>query len=302
MNTFANSHVPSLEGQTYVITGATGGIGSITAKVLAGKGARVILAVRNEEKGQVIAASMRGDVEVRHLDLADLSSVRDFSDSFTDPIDVLINNAGISIPPLRRTVDGFESQIGTNHLGHFALTNLLLPRISNRVVTIGSLAYRIGRIDFRDLNWNTRAYSPYAAYGQSKLANHLFAHELQQNLETVGSSVRSLVAHPGIATTNLMDGNGRGIPHRIQRLLIHAIAQTAEAGAQPSILAATLDLPGGSHIGPSRLFGIRGQPGASTPPAKTVHAADAGRLWRESEELTGTIFPLSGPRDRGTPR
>ena len=144
MNAFANSHVPSLQGQTYVITGATGGIGSITAKVLAGKGARVILAVRNEEKGQVIAASMRGDVEVRHLDLADLSSVRDFSDSFTDPIDVLINNAGISIPPLRRTVDGFESQFGTNHLGHFALTNLLLPRISDRVVTIGSLAYRIG--------------------------------------------------------------------------------------------------------------------------------------------------------------
>jgi NAD(P)-dependent dehydrogenase (short-subunit alcohol dehydrogenase family) len=156
MSSFTTADVPSLSGRTVVVTGANGGVGRVTATVLAAKGARVILAVRNEEKGHSAAAAMDGDTEVRRLDLADLSSVRAFAESFTEPIDVLINNAGISIPPLERTADGFESQFGTNHLGHFALTNLLLPQVRGRVVTVGSLVHLIGRIDFTDLNWHRR--------------------------------------------------------------------------------------------------------------------------------------------------
>ncbi|WP_235346045.1 SDR family NAD(P)-dependent oxidoreductase [Brevibacterium sp. UCMA 11754] len=183
---------------------------------------------------------------MRRLDLADLSSVRGFAERFTDPIDVLINNAGISIPPLVRAVDGFESQFGTNHLGHFGLTNLLLPQVRDRIVTVGSLAHLTGKIDFTDLNWRTRNYKPYAAYGQSKLANHLSAHELQRQLTARGSPVKSVAAHPGIATTNLMNAEGQSLRHRFEKLFIQSFAHSAEAGALPILYAATADIPGDS--------------------------------------------------------
>jgi NAD(P)-dependent dehydrogenase (short-subunit alcohol dehydrogenase family) len=292
MSSFTEADIPSLRGRTVVITGANGGVGRATATVLAEKGARVVLAVRDEEKGRSAAARMGADTEVRRLDLADLSSVRGFAESFTEPFDVLINNAGISIPPLERTVDGFESQLGTNHLGHFALTNLLLPQVRGRVVTVGSLGHLVGRIDLTDLNWRRRRYRPYPAYCQSKLANHLTAHELQRRLSSVGSSVISVVAHPGIATTNLMEVEGRGLRHRIEKSLLHAIAHTAEAGALPSVYAAVAEVPGDGYVGPSRLMGTRGAPAPARRTAKTHRPQVARRLWEESERLTGTAFPL----------
>lgn len=285
-------------GRVVVITGGNGGVGRETAKVLARQGAHVVLAVRNEEKGRAAAITMDGSVRVRRLDLADLSSVHAFAESFPEPIDVLINNAGISIPPLRRTVDGFESQFGTNHLGHFALTNLLLPQVRHRVVTVGSLVHLIGRVDLTDLNWQRRQYRPYGAYGQSKLANHLFAHELHRRLTEVGSPVISVVAHPGIASTNLMNVERAGLRQRLEKALVQLIAQPAEAGALPTLYAATADVPSDSYIGPRHLMGLRGAPAPAQRAAKTRDGETAQRLWEESESLTGTSFPARSIQTR----
>src|ERR1700756_2223689 len=190
--------LPDLTGKTFIVTGATSGLGKATADALAHAGAHVVLAVRNTDKGEVAAQQMTGDVEVRRLDLQDLSSVRQFADG-VDTVDVLINNAGIMATPYALTADGFESQIGTNHLGHFALTNLLLPKLTDRVVTVSSVMHRIGRVSLDDLNWKTRRYSAWPAYGQSKLANLLFTGELQRRLEASGSPLRALAAHPGFS-------------------------------------------------------------------------------------------------------
>ncbi|EUA29961.1 short chain dehydrogenase family protein [Mycobacterium xenopi 4042] len=202
--------LPSFAGRTVVVTGANSGLGAITARELARVGARVVLAVRNTDKGEAAARQMTGQVEVRQLDLQDLASVRNFADT-VDNVDVLINNAGIMATPEARTVDGFESQIGTNHLGHFALTNLLLPVLTDRVVTVSSVFHRIGRISLTDLNWQSRQYSRWLAYGQSKLANLLFTRELQRRLDSVGSPLRALAAHPGYSHTNLQGHSGQRV-------------------------------------------------------------------------------------------
>ncbi len=173
--------LPSFAGRTAIVTGANSGLGLVTARELARAGARVILACRSVDKGEAAAAGMTGDVQVRRLDLQDLASVRDFADTVA-VVDVLINNAGIMAVPYALTRDGFESQIGTNHLGHFALTNLLLPKISDRVVTVSSLMHWTGAMSLKDLNWKARPYSAWLAYGQSKLANLLFTSELQRRL------------------------------------------------------------------------------------------------------------------------
>lgn len=282
--------LPNLDGRTIVVTGASAGVGRATASLLADKGARVILAVRNMEKGRAAASTMKGITEVRRLDLADLSSVRAFASSFPGAVDILINNAGISLPPFTRTADGFESQFGTNHLGHFALTNLLLPRIRDRIVTVGSLGHRIGRIDFADLNWHRRPYRPYVAYTQSKLANHLFAFELQRLLTTAGSPVRSILTHPGIAATDLMKAGTGGLRRRLERSSLGLVAHSAEDGALPTLYGVTADLPGGSYIGPARLMGMRGAPAPAKPSPRTRDRESARRLWEESERLTGTTF------------
>ncbi|MCU1481222.1 MAG: short-chain dehydrogenase/reductase [Subtercola sp.] len=279
--------------RTVVVTGANSGIGLVTARVLAERGARVILAVRTPEKGRAAAATMSGNVEVCQLDLADLSSVRAFAERFTDPIDVLINNAGLSIPPLARTADGFELQFGTNHLGHFALTNLLLPQITGRVVTVASLAHLIGSIDFADLNWQHKAYKAYPAYGQSKLANLVFTMELQRRLEEVGSSVVATSSHPGISATNLMHAEGRGVRFQLEKASMALVAQTPAAGALPTLFAATADVPGNTYVGPGRLWGLRGAPKIIRPARRARDAAVARRLWNESEQLTGVTFPVS---------
>lgn len=284
--------VPALTGRTALITGANSGIGRVTARVLAGRGAHVVLAVRNRAKGEAAAATMPGSTEVRDLDLADLSSVRDFAADFTDPVDLLINNAGIMIPPLYRTVDGFESQFGTNHLGHFALTNLLLPQVRERIVTVASIAHRFGTIEFDDLQWTGRSYRPMAAYGQSKLSNLLFVSELQRRLSERSSSVIATVAHPGLAATNLFNSSDDGsLDARVSRAFTRVVAQSEQGGARPILCAAVADIPPGSYIGPTGPFEIRGKPGFASRSSKSTDTEVARRLWAVSEELTGVTFP-----------
>src|ERR1700710_3077828 len=202
MSNWTATDLPSFAGRTVIVTGANSGLGEVTARELARVGAKVILAVRTTSKGGTAAEGMTGDVEVRKLDLQDLGSIREFADG-VDAVDVLINNAGIMAVPLARTVDGFESQFGTNHLGHFALTNLLLPKVSDRVVTVSSLMHVLGKISLKDPNWLSRPYSPWLAYGQSQLANLLFTSELQRRLDAAGSAVKSQSSHPGYSHTGL---------------------------------------------------------------------------------------------------
>jgi NAD(P)-dependent dehydrogenase (short-subunit alcohol dehydrogenase family) len=280
----------ALSGRTVVVTGGNSGIGRAAGRALAAAGARVVLAVRTVENGREAAATMPGRVEVHRLDLADLASVREFATAFTEPIDVLINNAGVMIPPLARTADGFELQFGTNHLGPFALTNLLLPRIRGREVTVSSVGHRAGTIEFDDLDWRRRRYRAMAAYGQSKLANLLFTAELQRRLTESGSPVLATAAHPGLAATNLLSRQQTGL-HRLADLLVRPFAQSADAGALPMLYAATAELPGNSYVGPRGLLEWRGAPTLVGRSARARDIATARRLWQVSEQLTGVTFP-----------
>lgn len=283
----------SQEGRVFIITGANSGIGLPTARALGKAGAHVVLAVRDVAKGETAAASVPGDREVRHLDLADLASVRAFAEAWQGDIDVLINNAGVMRTPERRTVDGFELQVGTNHLGHFAMTNLLLPQLTDRVVTVSSNAHRGGSISLDDLNWQQRRYQRWGAYQQSKLANLLFTLELERRLTAANSPVRALAAHPGYAATNLQFRSERGLEDRVMSLSNRLFAQSDEAGAWPTLFAASQDLPGGGYVGPDGLAEQRGHP---TLVGRTSAASDvemAKRLWALSEELTGVQFPLA---------
>ncbi len=293
MTTFSISDIPDLGGRTAIVTGSNSGIGRAAADALAAKGAHVVLAVRNLDKGRDVAKTMAGTPEVRGLDLASLASVREVAAHWDGPIDLLINNAGIMIPPLTRTEDGFELQLGTNHLGHFALTNLLLPHVTGRVVTVSSSAARMGAIDFDDLNWNTRRYRPWRAYGQSKLANLLFTAELQHRLTEAGSSVLATAAHPGYAATNLQNHSGSRLANVVTTQIANRIfAQSGEAGALPTLYAAVADIPGNSFVGPSGFQEMRGAPKTVEQPSRAKDAGVAKRLWDVSEQLTGVSFPL----------
>ncbi|WP_322858706.1 oxidoreductase [Mycobacterium europaeum] len=284
------AQLPSFAGRTVVITGANAGLGEVTARELARVGARVVLAVRNTEKGKAAAERMTGDVEVRQLDLQDLGSVRRFADEL-GTVDVLVNNAGIMATMHAVTADGFEGQIGTNHLGHFALTNLLLPKLTDRVVTVSSLMHHFGYISLRDLNWRSRPYSAWLAYSQSKLANLLFTSELQRRLEAAGSPLRALAAHPGWSHTNLQGNSGRKWGDAAVLAVDRIVSTDADFGARQTLYAASQDLPGDTFVGPR--FGLYGrtQPTWRNWPAK--RAGTAAALWELSEELTGTTFPLS---------
>ena len=292
MATFTTADVPDITGKHVIVTGANSGIGAAAATVLAAAGARVTLAVRNVEKGRAAAAKMPGATEVRELDLADLDSIRAFAAGLGEELELLINNAGVMAPPLGRTKDGFELQFGTNHLGHFALTNLLLPQVRGRVVTVASGAHRLGRIDFDDLNWERRRYRRWAAYGQSKLANLLFTRELQRRLSAAGSPVLAVAAHPGYAATNLQSHTGSSIGDRLGNLGNALFAQSAPAGALPTLFAAFADIPGDSYAGPGGFQEMRGAPVLVGRSARAQDDAVARRLWQVSEELTGTSFPL----------
>ena len=289
---WSTAAIPSQAGRTVVITGATSGIGFFAARALADKGARVVIAARNQAKADDTVARMGGRVESRPLDLADLDSVRAFAEAWTDPIDILINNAGIMAVPLSRTVQGFESQLGTNHLGPFALTNLLLPKITDRVVCVSSSAHRMGHIDLTDLNWGRRNYKQWPAYGQSKLANLLFVLELQRRLTAAGSSVRALAAHPGFAQTNLQGHSGNPIADRATLVLTKVMGQPASHGAWPTLFAATEDLPGASYVGPSGVGESHGVPKLVGRTAEASDAELAKQLWTASEELTGVSWPF----------
>lgn len=285
--------LPALQGRTAVVTGANSGVGLATATAFARTGAHVVLAVRDPQRGREAARTVGGSNEVRRLDLADLQSVREFADAWRGTLDILVNNAGIAMVPPGRTKDGFERQFGTNHLGHFALTNLLLPHITDRVVTLGSGAHRAGSIHFGDLDLREAGYGPVKAYGQSKLANLLFTLELQRKLTRAGSAVRSLAAHPGYAGTNL-GTNGR---NRILVAAVHLagryLAQSGEQGALPTLFAASQDLPGASYVGPDGRSEMHGYPTLVGRSTKASDVAAARRLWDESEALTGVPFGLT---------
>jgi NAD(P)-dependent dehydrogenase (short-subunit alcohol dehydrogenase family) len=294
MNSFHPiSDIPDQTGRTALVTGSNSGIGRAAAAALAAKGARVVLAVRNLEKGRAAAAAMTGATEVRELDLASLESVRAFAAGWDDEIDLLINNAGIMIPPLTRTADGFELQFGTNHLGHFALTNLLLEHVTGRVVTVSSSAHQWGRIDFGDLNWERRSYKPWRAYGQSKLANLLFCAELQRRLSAAGSTVLSNAAHPGYASTNLQFHSGRGLMDRFMVIGNRLLAQDENGGAEPTLYAALAEIPGNSYAGPGGFLGQRGAPKLVGRSSAAMDMDVARRLWDVSEQLTGVAYPLA---------
>ena len=295
--------IPDQIGKLGVVTGANSGLGFQTAWALAGKGARVVLAVRDEGKGRAAAdairrAHPRAQLEVMALDLADLRSVRRFADTLRaryDTLALLINNAGVMALPYRRTVDGFEMQFGTNHLGHFALTGLLLPAIlatpRARVVTVSSGAHTNGSIDFDNLD-GSKGYRPWRAYAQSKLANLLFAYELQRRFAAAGATALSVGCHPGWAATNLQAAGPRMAGARLRARFMtganRVLAQSAAMGALPILYAATAEgVNGCDYIGPTSWGGMRGYPGKVRSSPRSYDVALARRLWQVSEDLTG---------------
>lgn len=284
--------MPALHGRTVVVTGANSGVGLATARGFARAGAHVVLAVRDTRRGREAAAAVRGSNEVRELDLADQASVHDFARSWQGRLDILVNNAGVAMVPAGTTKDGFETHFGTNHLGHFALTNLLLPHVTDRVVTLASGAHRAGTLRFDDLDLRS-GYGPMKAYGQSKLANLLFTLELQRRLARPGSPVRAMATHPGYAASNL-GTQGR---NRVLAAAAHAASavfgQNTAMGALPSLYAATQDLPGASYVGPDGRFEMHGHPTLIGRSAEASDVRVAERLWRASEELTGVPFGLA---------
>ena len=299
-------HIPAQNGRVAVITGANSGLGLVTARELARKGAHTVLACRNQATGEearraIVTRAPTAQVELAELDLASLGSVRTFAErlrSEHDGIDLLINNAGVMAPPRGTTADGFELQFGTNHLGHFALTGLVIDMLEGRddarVVTLSSGAHRIGRIAFENLS-GERRYFRWRAYGQSKLANLLFALELDRRLRAAGSSVKSVAAHPGYASTNLQHAG----PTRLDELLMivpnKVIAQSDEMGALPTLYAATEPgIEGGTYVGPDGLAEQRGHPKEVSPNAAARDEEVARRLWEVSEEMTGVRFQLVG--------
>jgi NAD(P)-dependent dehydrogenase (short-subunit alcohol dehydrogenase family) len=290
--------IPDQSGRIAVVTGANSGLGLVTARELARAGGRVVLACRNLDKGhaavdQIRAAVTDAQVQLEELDLASLASVRGFAERFRathDGLDLLINNAGVMAPPRRRTADGFELQFGTNHLGHFALTTALLEKMEGRedarVVTLSSTAHKMGRINFDNLNGD-RHYFRWNAYGQSKLANLLFAVELDRRLRASGSTVKSLAAHPGYAATNLQSAAPPLVDRLVMKVGNAVVAQSDEMGALPILYAATQPgLDGGTYIGPDSFREQRGHPTIVQPSGRAKDPESARRLWEISEQLT----------------
>lgn len=301
---WTTARMPNLAGKTIIVTGANSGIGLEAARAFAGHDAHVILAVRDTSKGRAAAATITGSTDVRRLDLADLASVREFVADWSGDIDILVNNAGVLVPPFGHTRDGFELQFGINHLGHFALTNLLLPHITGRVVTVASGAHRSGHIDFDDLNWTARPYrGGSGAYGQSKLANLLFTLELQRRLGASGSSVIATAAHPGMASTNLGSSMTNPLLKFASALAVRLLAQEAVNGAAPTLFAATEPISGASYVGPGGRWELTGPPALVGRSDAAADLVDAAKLWAASEELTGVSYPAQyAPAGPGTTR
>ena len=305
MTDWTTADIPSLNGKTAVITGATGGLGYETALALAGAGAEVVLTGRNEAKGRDALRKIRGQfpnakISYENLDLARLASVAEFAARFRAAhasLDLLVNNAGVMALPVRQTsADGFEMQFGTNYLGHYALTAHLLPLLRRghqpRVVNLSSLAHRSGKIDFDDLQ-STRSYSPWRAYGQSKLAMLMFALELQRRSDAAGWGLMSNAAHPGFARTDLIpNGPGAsGLLWQINKLLQPLISHSAAEGALPTLFAATSpEAKPAGYYGPNGFYELKGPPVPAKIMPQAADAAGAARLWDVSAALTGVSF------------
>lgn len=293
MTGWTTDDIPDQSGRTAIVTGANSGLGFATARQLARHGAHVVLAVRDEAKGRGAAEAIGGSVEVRRVDLADLDSVRAFAGGYDGGLDLLVDNAGIMCPPRRLSPQEHESQFAANHLGHFALTGLLLDRLAEgadpRVVVVSSLAHGRGRIRFEDLT-GAEGYGPFKFYAQSKLANMLFALELDRRLRAAGSPVRSLVAHPGLASTDLVKSYPQPLP-AVARMVMPLICQSAELGALPQLYAATdPKAEGGQYIGPDGRKQRKGYPAVVRPARSGRDLEAARRLWELSEELTGVTY------------
>ncbi len=300
--TWSLDDMPRQDGRLAVVTGASGGLGLEVARGLAARGAEVVLAARDEAKGRGAAQAIGGTARFMRLDLAELASVRAFAEALCAegrPLDLLVNNAGVMAPPDRETtVDGFERQMGVNHLGHFALTALLLPRLraaeAPRVVSVASLAAGAGKIDLDDLQMR-RGYDPWRSYGASKLANLLFAFELQRRSQAAGWGVRALAAHPGWSRTDLMrprDGARANALFAVAGWLAPVLGQSAAEGARPILHAALAPAAGpASYWGPNGVGGLKGEPAAVEPPAGARDAALAARLWDASARIAGVRWP-----------
>ena len=299
MTTFDLTKIASQKGKTAIVTGANTGIGFETAQALVEKNAHVIMACRNLQKAQVAKANIltkfpKASIEMIQLDLNSLQSVRDFVTEFSknhQKLDLLINNAGLMIPPLMRTKDGFESQLGVNYLGHFLLTGLLLPVLEKgaRVISLSSIAHRNAQINFKDLN-SEKSYSRFKAYGQSKLACLMFAYELDRRLKKKGSTVKSIAAHPGVSNTEL----ARYVPKVFYFLLyplFMMMTQSPENAALPSLYGALVeDLKGGEYIGPTSRNEMKGNPGIVGSEPQSHDEEAAKKLWEVSEELTNIHY------------
>ncbi|MFD1035927.1 SDR family NAD(P)-dependent oxidoreductase [Sphingomonas hankookensis] len=295
---WTEQHIPDQHGRVAIVTGGNTGLGFETARMLAERGATVVLAVRDIEKGKQAAGRIVGDVTVQALDLMSLASIRSAAAELriSHPrIDLLINNAGVMYTPKRTTADGFEMQFGTNHLGHFALTGLLLNQLlpvpGSRIVTVSSTGHRIrAAIHFDDLHWE-RSYGRAAAYGQSKLANLMFTYELQRRLLEQGNTI-AVAAHPGVSNTELV--RNRPAAFRLPvSWLAPLLTQKPEMGALPTLRAATdPGVAGGQYYGPAGMGEIRGYPTLVASSDASHDRAVQQRLWRVSEELTGVTFPL----------
>ena len=303
--TWTEKDVPDESGRVAIVTGSNTGLGYDTARVLAARGARVVMAVRDTAKGDAAAARIRelskgAEVTVHELDLGSLASVRAAAAELAAAhprIDLLINNAGVMYPPKQNTADGFELQFGTNHLGHFALTGLLLKNLlgvdGSRVVAVANIAHNIrAKIDFADLQWETRRYDRVASYGQSKLANLMFTYDLQRRLAAAKAKTIAVAAHPGVAATELVRHvPGAGLPG--VSWLSGRLLNTSELGALPTLRAATDPaVRGGQYYGPDGFRELRGYPKLVTSNAQSHDTAAQERLWTVSEELTGVTYPV----------
>ena len=289
------SRLGNLSGKRIIVTGATNGVGFATARSLARAGAHVILAVRNLELGAQRAAEMGGDTSVLKLDLADQSSVREFPTLFDGDVDILINNAGIVAQHRTETVDGFETMMGTNFLGPFALTNLLFSRVRSQVINVGSDAHRTATIAFDDPHLRTRKWSALPAYGRSKLAMMLWGLELDRRLRVAGSPVSSYLTHPGWVASNLSNVSDERLMaafHSIVRASATVLANDIDAGAAPTLYCITEPIPPGSYVGIDSRWGLKGGPTLSGRAAVACDYADAARLWEFAERETGTTLSL----------
>ena len=294
-----NTNIPNLEGKVTIITGASSGLGKEAARVLAGKNAQVIMAVRNIDKTKQVAQEIQQEfplaqLDIRKLDLSDLAAVKSFADGILADytrLDILINNAGVMFPPFTTTADGFELQMGVNHFGHFALTGYLFPLLQQtkgaRIVTVSSLAHRQGKIDFEDINWQNRSYNTTQAYGDSKLANLYFTYELAERLKNVEQAPMVLAAHPGYTQTELQRHS------LFWRIMNPILAQGVQQGTLPSLRAA-IDphAQAGEFYAPAGFLEMKGHPVVVKSNIMSYNKGNAKKLWELSEKLTGVQYPF----------